>query len=85
MERLAENSQVNASRLDGGGLQVAQAILQVGKTMFASQLSADLNHLLGYIHGDHLARTQCEQLGESSFARSEVCNVDFLDECEQQV
>ena len=85
MERLAENCQVDALGFDRGSLQVAQAILQIGKSVFASRLGAYLNHFLRDIDRDHLSYTQGQQLGKSSFTRPEISDIDFLDEREQQV
>ena len=72
MERLAEDREVHAVRLDGRRLDVAQAVFEVGETVLARQRRAELDHLFRVVHRDDLPGRAREELGERALARAEV-------------
>ena len=68
-KRLAEDGQIDAFRVDGWGLNIAQSVLEIGEPVLACECGAKLDHLLGTIHGDDLLGRPRKQLRKRAFAR----------------
>ena len=74
VERLAENREVDALRLDRRRLDVAQPVFEVGETVFTRQRRAELHHLFRVIDCDNVPSRARKQLRERAFAGAKVCN-----------
>lgn len=83
VEGLAEDGEVEGAGVDGGLLDIADAVFEVGEAVAVGEVLAELDHFRGEIDGDDFFGALGEELGEGALAGAEVGDdlvVEDLDE-----
>jgi len=82
MEGLGEDGEVDGVVIDGDGLDVAEAVFEVGELVFRGELLPELDHFFGVINGDDFFGALGNELGKGSFSGSEVGNGVVVEDLE---
>jgi hypothetical protein len=84
MEGLAKDGEVEGLVIDGWFFEIAEAVFEVVKAVGAGEGLSELDHFRGEVDSDDLFGALGEELGEGSFAGTEVCDdfeIEHFEEC----
>ena len=85
MQRLAQNHQVNAVRVNRRVLQIAQPELQIFQAVLLRLGCAKRHHLLRVIHGDDLFAAARQQFAQQAFACAQISHDQRRQNPQQQM